>query len=347
MRKLPSLWRRGLSMGSWHVLAAGRLSDDAINAHASTYMEGQDRRTRFRAATPLVPGYGLFGASELIEGQAHTLEALVLNQMQLQFGHESLGPPGMILFGPRSEIPAVYTVAATVFARTLGRRELSKDDLNTFLAVVDYALATPLHPIFGYQLEPTSPPQWRDLHPGWRFLTLCKAVARVGTMGNASITLDPHLYDDFITRVAEHVGWLSPVEMARRFIAHFPDGHADTWQDAFFLTASALRVEHPTVFVHYLFDDAERASLLRDRIASPIVRNGDNVLLGGWADATEEERMSATRDWLNLSDGYRVADAIAFGGARLDDLSLAAHEYADQLLRKRWGVTQDDFRSSE
>jgi hypothetical protein len=328
---------------SWAVLASGQLPNDLLRQHMKAQMVDQERSRKYLAAVPSVPGYGLFGAAELLEGQAHVLEALTLNQMQLQFAHESLGPTGQVVFGPRDGIPPIYTVAVLRFARALRRSELDKDDLNTFLAIVDFALATPLHPIFGYELK--SSPEWRDLHPGWRFLRLCDVVAETKTMGNYAISLNTDVYLEFVEHISEHVGWPSPIALARRFVEHFPDRRATTWPEALFLTASALRLEHPTLFVHYLFDDAPRAELLRARLAQPVVRIGaDSWRLAGWTDASEEQRRSVTSDWLRLSDGFHVADAVASGRVSFEELDLVAYKSAADVLKAHWGVTEDDFQ---
>jgi len=59
--------------------------------------------------------------------------------------------------------------------------------------------------------------RWRDLHPGWRFVSACKAVQRVGTLKNDELSLDPAKYRTFIESICEVLEWPTPMKMAEHF----------------------------------------------------------------------------------------------------------------------------------
>ena len=81
---------------------------------------------------------------------------------------------------------------------------------HTFLAAAHLSLFTPLHywflPLIFDEERPLS---WFDLHPGWRFLRICKTLSKLGFIESA-VKSDLSNYEQIQTAVAEELSWPSP-----------------------------------------------------------------------------------------------------------------------------------------
>ncbi|MXM62153.1 hypothetical protein GR925_01475 [Streptomyces sp. HUCO-GS316] len=300
----------------------------------------------FRAAVPVLSGYGDFGAWHIAEGQAHLLELAKFSTLLKQQN----GATRFASYYERSK-NRHYQIAFEHFRDQAAHRASSQEDLLlTFLSICDLALATPLHVAFYPLARKLS---WRDLHPGWRFKTACAAVATdIGTMGWDSLSLNSEVYVNFIDRLCSCLSWPTPMEMADLFLDPSTPHRSATSNSAFFAAACALRRQFPTIFALCLFDDVERAQGLVDKLPSPTIvygpEGGRSIRLPNWGAMDDDSRMAMAKDLFRAAAVYGSAEFLLHSYDAFESLDgHYVYPDAEHLLMSEWGVSTTDFRIHE
>lgn len=324
----------------WRAFLIDRRSNylDVSMLEAWSALE-EDAFSRYRAAAPTIPGYGTFGAHQIMEGQANAVELLKIKVLGRQLGLRIDSSS----YVSETELPD-YRVAFDHYRKHAATQASSSTDvLLTFLAVCDLALASPLHPTFASTSQKVG---WRDVHPGWRFLRLCETLETTGTMKCDSISLNTGKYLDFVENVTSSCAWPTPDQLARAFLSLGDEVRMASLQGTLFSLACMVRLEAPTAFVLYLHDDADRAQKLVDNLPIPPVYFGaDSLRLASRPGMPEDEELLLTRGMLYQSDINRLSEFLARHGGEWADLgNLATHSDAASMLRSAWNVDTSDFR---
>jgi hypothetical protein len=236
---------------------------EVMNSRSSTNKKGH-------VAVPVVPGYGPIGAWHIMEGQAHLLELAKAATLERQGRAASSLQSYIADAGTRD-----YRIAFEHFRKHVSTVSASPTDLvMSFVCVCDLALATPMHMVFHEIAENL---RWRDLHPGWRFFQLCEAVRELGTVGAETSSLAVDAYIDFAQRLCRELSWPTPIAMAEHFLKQQSVRIGANLAHYFFTVASAQRLENPTAFALYSFDDADRVQPLMESLPVPIITTGEGM----------------------------------------------------------------------
>jgi len=156
----------------------------------------------------------------------------------------------------------------------------------TFLALCDVAGQTPLHPIFQPLCVDSGSMTWHDFHPGWRFLTACKAVKEVDPLCTAAepdAMADEAVanYQAFTDALCQACGWPSSVALAQRGTRLAdPDW---PWRDLY-RKACELRLRIPAVFA---LSDLMPEAMQEAEVMLPMSGTGISMLYG-WTVMTPD-----------------------------------------------------------
>jgi hypothetical protein len=143
-----------------------------------------------------------------------------------------------------------------------------KQVMNTFWALCDLALFTPLGVVYG-RLR-TRKLTWVDVHPGWRFMTAMGQLASIGWLTD--------LFGDFSrfqNRICQQLGWPAPerfIELGSQLIESNFLMHRD---------ACLMRTTHPCP---YLQEDLSRPSMVKlisDHMPIYHSSQGDDLVIRG------------------------------------------------------------------
>jgi hypothetical protein len=328
----------------WRALAAN-ISVDSNIAVSLVLREkeamGPGRsHKRAYAAVPVASGYGPIGAWQVIEGQAYGLEmakvAALSGQRRIADSYESY----LSVSGPRD-----YRIALEQFiARAESVASSDADLVMSFFCICDLALATPMHTVF-YEIAQSL--VWRDLHPGWRFVQICDAVKDVGTVGAETSSLDIAAYLNFVGRVCRRLSWPTPANLAEHFLKQQGVELLDNLPNVLFAAACAHRLENPTAFALYLFDEEARARRLTDSLPVPLIVGGgaddESYRLPHWRAVADEHRMAMAHDFLSTRDAYGLVDLLLYSTEDVASWNGFLTGSVDDLLQRHFGVGEADL----
>jgi hypothetical protein len=147
------------------------------------------------------------GALAIFEGQARFT--------QLQFLHNALGGKTS-LNDWRRHLHGIYIEALQYFVRALEVKwpERANDSMiNTFLLLCDIAL----NPSCGFPDEITTFKGFIEaVHPGHRFVSLCKLVAQSPQVIRRLSSVSRDAYVEIVDFLCKSLGWATPLDVARR-----------------------------------------------------------------------------------------------------------------------------------
>jgi hypothetical protein len=182
---------------------------------------------------------------------------------------------------------------------TIDSKEQMNRVLNTFWALCDLALFTPIGVVYG-RLRPKNL-NWYDIHPGWRFMNTFAQLSAVGWLNDLSD------FVEFQTAICRRLRWPSPdkfIELGMQLTNSNFLMHRD---------ACLMRKQHPCPYLHldtkrdamerFIADHMpiyQRAEPDRLTIASSNARESIRVILNFFLPQYCWQVM--TRDRLNLEE---------------------------------------------